>query len=197
LEKVEVLRQTGPLFSDVVSGLLFAGSGAESAKIAYDWVMKNPNEPASLRSGATIGTILKDFAPKEAWSKASELPSGPIRTRAYNSIIDTAANQSIDTAIDYINSVEATTDLDPSISNVLHKAMHSGYPHSELVNLAIAPVDPVFRSTSLTVLFENWATDNPDSLSQWSQKKHEFPADQMDEINLVLKQTLQRHGIGP
>ncbi|WOO42578.1 hypothetical protein [Rubellicoccus peritrichatus] len=195
LQKVEQLRPTGPLFSNIVGDLFFAGAGAESAGIAYDWVMANPEHPASLRSGATIGTMLSDFTPEEAWSKAVDLPEGPIRTRAFTAIVVESTNGDIDAAIDYINSIEETPDLDEAISGVLSQGMNSGYPYSELVDIAVAPVDPMYRSSSLVMLFNNWAADDPASLVEWSNQQHQFPPDQMAEINLVVKQTLERHQV--
>ncbi|MGJ8639370.1 MAG: hypothetical protein ACSHYA_08245 [Opitutaceae bacterium] len=195
LQKVEQLRETEPLFSNIISDLFLAGNGSESAHAAYDWVMQNPYHPASLRSGATIGAIMNTFTPAEAWNKATELPTGPIRERAFTAIIAESTDGDLYAALDLINSVEATTDLDPAISNILSMAINEGHPYADLVNIAAAPVDPVYRSSSLVILFQNWALNSPESLHEWSKQTHAFPSEQMAEINLVVKQTLQRHEV--
>ncbi|MEO0796857.1 MAG: hypothetical protein AAFX93_16980 [Verrucomicrobiota bacterium] len=195
LEKIEQLRATGPLFSSVVGDFFLAGSGAESADVAYDWIMSNPEDAASLRSGATIGTMLSNFTPEVAWSKAVDLPEGPIRARAFTAIVVESTAGDVNSAIDYINSIEETPDLDGAISSIVSLGIDKGYPYSELVDLAAAPVDPMYRSTSLVMLFHNWAAEDPSSLRDWASQEHEFPPDQMAEISLVVKQTLQRHQV--
>ncbi|ADE53652.1 hypothetical protein [Coraliomargarita akajimensis] len=192
LDKVEQLRETGPLFSNVVSDLFLCGADVESAGVAYDWVMQNPDHPASLRSGATIGTMLNDYTPEQAWTKAVDLPEGDIRARAFTAILTNSSGGDINTAIDLINSVDTTADLDGAISTVLSMGIDNGYEFAELVDLAAAPVDPVYRSSTLVMLFQNWAMQNPDSLQEWSTQEHAFPEAQQAEIDLVVKQTLQR-----
>ncbi|WP_041744851.1 hypothetical protein [Coraliomargarita akajimensis] len=192
LSKMEQLRETGPLFSSIVTDLLFASEGAASVPVAYDWVLANPEDPAALRSGATVGGLLIEHSPNEAWSKAVDLPEGVIRSRAFSTILAVAAHDDVGIAIDYINSIEETPDLDAAISHVLTQAMHADYAYDQLVEIAMAPVDDTYRLSSLVILFNEWAVNSPDSLVQWVQEPQNYPEEQLIEMRMVAKQTL--HG---
>lgn len=196
LEKLETLRETGALFTETVGDALFAGHGAESSTAAYQWILDNPEHPAALRSGAVVGNLLQQHTPKVAWEKATALPTGPIRTRAFTAIVDSTAHRDIDEAISYVNRIEAeSTDLDQSINAILEIAMSQGHSHHDLVELASAPVDPQFRGASLDMLFQNWAQNDLPSFKKWTPDANTYTPDQLAEINLIRKQTLQRHGV--
>ncbi len=196
LSKLDVLRQTKHLHPALMSSLSNGVGTKGDTTTLYDWMQSNPTDAATLRMGVQLGGKLVDYDRDNAWKKTQELPAGDMRTGAFSSVLSTIASDDLVKAVDLINSVERTPDLDRSITNMIHQGIQQEYPHEELVGLAVSPVTQDFRTATMGSFFDDWARKDSAGLKKWAEQSHPYSQEIMDEINLTVKQALERQSTG-